>query len=62
MKEMILREIENEIFENTVDQSINKRNRKNCEKCSGVVSKVYSHVYYKRIVRKDFTTIPYGLC
>jgi hypothetical protein len=62
MKEMILREIENENFEITVDQSIIKRNRKNWEICSGVVSKVYSHVYDKRIVREDFTTIPYGFC
>jgi hypothetical protein len=48
MKDMILREIENENFEITVDQSIIKRNRKNWEICSGVVSKVYSHVHDKK--------------
>jgi len=60
MKEMILSEIENDNFEITVDQSVIKRNRKNWEICSAVVSKVYTHVYDKRILKEDFTTIPYG--
>jgi hypothetical protein len=62
MKEMILSEIENDNFEITVDQSVIKRNRKNWEICSAVVSKVYTHVYDKRILKEDFTTIPYGFC
>jgi hypothetical protein len=62
MKEMIISEIENENFEITVDQNVIKRNRKNWEICSAVVSKVYTHVYDKRIVKEDLTTIPYGFC
>jgi len=62
IKEIILKEIENDNFEITVDQSVIKRNRKNWEICSAVVSKVYTHVYDKRILKEYFTTIPYGFC
>jgi hypothetical protein len=60
MKEMILSETENDNFEIIVDQSVIKRKRKNWEICSAVVSKVYTNVYDKRILKEDFTTIPYG--
>ena len=61
-KKLFLSEIENDNFEITVDQSVIKRNRKNWEICSAVVSEVYTHVYDKRILKEDFTTIPYGFC
>jgi hypothetical protein len=61
-KKLFLSEIENDNFEITVDQSVIKRNRKNWEICSAVVSKVYTQVYDKRILKEDFTTIPYGFC
>jgi hypothetical protein len=60
MKEMILSEIENENFKITVDQNFIQRNKKNWEISSAVVTKVYTHVYDKRIVKEDLTTLPYG--
>jgi hypothetical protein len=62
MKAMILNEInenDNKIKIN-VEQSVITRNRKTWTICSGIISKVYSHVYDKRILNGDLTTIPYG--
>ncbi len=58
MKAMILNEInenENKIKIN-VEQSVITRNRKTWTICSGIISKVYSHVYDKRILNGDLTT------
>ena len=64
MKEMILNKIidndENEPIRINVEQSVITRNRKTWTICSGIISKVYSHVYDKRVLNNDFTTLPYG--
>ena len=62
MKQMILKEmhsIDDKIKIN-VEQSVITRDRKTWTICSGIISKVYSHVYDKRILNNDFTTLPYG--
>ena len=54
MKEMILNKIidndENEPIRINVEQSVITRNRKTWTFCSGIISKVYSHVYDKRVL------------
>ena len=64
MKEMILNKIidndENEPIRINVEQSVITRNRKTWTFCSGIISKVYSHVYDKRVLNNYFTTLPYG--
>ena len=59
MKNMILNELGQD-FHLTVEQSVITRNKKNWNICSGIVSKIYSHVYDKRIINNDLTTYPYG--
>ena len=61
MKGMILNEIGNENFKNTVDQSIIKRNRKNGEKICINVTRIYTDMYTIKVVHDDFTTTPYDI-
>jgi hypothetical protein len=62
MKDMIFNfQNESDKIEINVEQSSIKRDKKTC--CfvfSEIKNKVFSHVYDKRIVQDDFTTIPYG--
>jgi hypothetical protein len=62
MKQMILKEMHSndDKIKINVEQSVITRDRKTWTICSGIISKVYSHVYDKRILNNDFTTLPYG--
>ncbi len=61
MKDMILNfQNASDKIEINVEQSSIKRDKKTWNVFSEIKNKVFSHVYDKRIVKDDFTTIPYG--